>query len=289
MPESSLPSEERFFSFEDSEKLKNSFLVACEVLKDYRFVILPTVEKYQPELYTDQYKPFVIGTCQDGSLLNLRTDWTVSLARFLSSIRHLELPVKVFYWGNVFSPMGDTEKFQMGIEHLGFSHVKSDAQVIEKLCEYLKKCSVNDFVVNLGHMGIVNRILEKYREREKIVKALFEKNFSELGKYPELVDLLYTQGGSQVIEEFVKRHPEFSKECEELLKVSEHLKDFSLTFDLSELRLQNYYTGIVFEIFHPNLGYPIAGGGRYDRLYSMFGKDIPAVGGAVYLDRLLEL
>ncbi len=289
MWENSLPSEERFFSFEDSEKLKLSFLKACDVFRDYKFVMLPTVERYESGLFTHAYRPFLVGLCQDGTLLSLRTDWTVSLARFLSSIKYLELPVKVYYWGNVFSPSEDTERFQMGIEHLGVRDLHSDAQVIEKLCEYLIECSVNNFVVNIGHMGIINSMLEKYEQRDEIIKALFEKNFSGLKKYPELMELLYMQGDRKVVEEFLRKHAEFSKECEELLEISEYLKDIPLSFDMSEIRLQRYYTGIVFEIFHPKLGFPIAGGGRYDKLYAMFGKDIPAVGGAIYLDRLLEL
>ena len=58
-----------------------------------------------------------------------------------------------------------------------------------------------------------------------------------------------------------------------------------MLYDLSEVRLQEYYTGIVFEVFHPEVGYPIAGGGRYDELF----LSSKAVGGAVYLDLLLEV
>lgn len=64
-----------------------------------------------------------------------------------------------------------------------------------------------------------------------------------------------------------------------------------LTFDAEFGRRLEYYTGIVFEILHPDrpeLG-QIAGGGRYDRLLSDLGapKPIPAVGCAIYVDRLL--
>ncbi len=281
--------EERFFSFEDSEKLKQFFIKACQVFEDYKFLMLPTIEKHDPKIISQHYKPFFVGACQDGTLLNLRADWTVSLARFLSSLRNLELPLKVFYWGNVFSLTDDIERFQMGIEHLGVEEVRNDAEVIRKLCEYLKECSVMDFVVNIGHMGIVNGMLERYPDKQRIIKALFEKNFSELKDHTELTELLYMQGGKEVIEEFASKHSEFSKECEELYELSEYLEGIPVIFDLSEIRLQPYYTGIVFEVFHPKIGYPLAGGGRYNKLYSLFGRDIPAVGGAVYLDRLLEL
>jgi ATP phosphoribosyltransferase regulatory subunit len=52
-----------------------------------------------------------------------------------------------------------------------------------------------------------------------------------------------------------------------------------------------YYTGFVFEFTLPELGAatPIAGGGRYDGLFAAVAKgvDIPAVGAAIYTERLL--
>ncbi len=67
-----------------------------------------------------------------------------------------------------------------------------------------------------------------------------------------------------------------------------------LTFAADFGRRLDYYTGFVFELLDPRRtdGKPIAGGGRYDRLLSLIrnrdgtGGDIPAVGFALWLDRL---
>ena len=63
------------------------------------------------------------------------------------------------------------------------------------------------------------------------------------------------------------------------------------TFDAEFGRSFEYYTGFVFEICSEDLGpaSPIAGGGRYDELLHVIGapKPIPAVGAAIYTDRLL--
>lgn len=49
----------------------------------------------------------------------------------------------------------------------------------------------------------------------------------------------------------------------------------------------NYYTGIVFELRTPS-GEMLAGGGRYDELVRLVGGgDVPAVGMAIYIERLL--
>ncbi|MFM7083429.1 MAG: ATP phosphoribosyltransferase regulatory subunit, partial [Hyphomicrobium sp.] len=57
-------------------------------------------------------------------------------------------------------------------------------------------------------------------------------------------------------------------------------------------RQMAYYTGFIFEIISPLLGFdsPIAGGGRYDDLLKAVGAktNIPAVGGAIHTERLLK-
>jgi ATP phosphoribosyltransferase regulatory subunit len=54
----------------------------------------------------------------------------------------------------------------------------------------------------------------------------------------------------------------------------------------------DYYTGFVFEAHDPRQhnGRAIIGGGRYDRLLGTLGarQDIPAVGAAIWCDRLFE-
>ena len=63
-----------------------------------------------------------------------------------------------------------------------------------------------------------------------------------------------------------------------------------LTFSTRFGRHLDYYTGFVFEAAHPSRpGLPIVGGGRYDRLSRTLGskEDIPAVGAAIWCDRLI--
>ena len=48
-----------------------------------------------------------------------------------------------------------------------------------------------------------------------------------------------------------------------------------------------YYTGLIFEIYIPELEIALGGGGRYDRLIEVFGGDpTPAVGCAHGIDRI---
>ncbi|MCL6516959.1 MAG: ATP phosphoribosyltransferase regulatory subunit [Alicyclobacillus sp.] len=60
-----------------------------------------------------------------------------------------------------------------------------------------------------------------------------------------------------------------------------------VSFDLTLVRDLTYYTGLVFEVFAPGAGAPIALGGRYDDLLVQFGTPAPAIGFAFEAERLL--
>jgi ATP phosphoribosyltransferase regulatory subunit len=57
-------------------------------------------------------------------------------------------------------------------------------------------------------------------------------------------------------------------------------------FDLGLTRDLSYYTGAVFEVYDAALGTPLGGGGRYDDLIGRFGRDLPAVGWALGVERV---
>ncbi|WP_442754779.1 ATP phosphoribosyltransferase regulatory subunit [Methylocystis sp. JAN1] len=61
-----------------------------------------------------------------------------------------------------------------------------------------------------------------------------------------------------------------------------------MLFSASFARHLDYYSGFVFEARHAAAREPVIGGGRYDRLLKTLGAgaDIPAVGAAIWIDRL---
>ena len=51
-----------------------------------------------------------------------------------------------------------------------------------------------------------------------------------------------------------------------------------------------YYTGPIFELAHPSVGYSLGGGGRYDGMIGRFlGSEVPATGFSLGFERLVEL
>jgi ATP phosphoribosyltransferase regulatory subunit HisZ len=57
-------------------------------------------------------------------------------------------------------------------------------------------------------------------------------------------------------------------------------------FDLGLVRELGYYTGAVFEVYDAAFGAPMGGGGRYDDLLGRFGRELPACGWALDIERV---
>ena len=126
----------------------------------------------------------------------------------------------------------------------------------------------------------------------------FEKGIHELvsKKGQKLLELLISKN----FEEFVSSLPQSAKVHEgiqEVKELMEKLKILGITnivFAQNLMRGFDYYTGIVFEVFdkNPKNKRSVFGGGRYDELLAIFGKDmVPAVGfgmGDVVMRDILE-
>jgi histidyl-tRNA synthetase len=64
----------------------------------------------------------------------------------------------------------------------------------------------------------------------------------------------------------------------------------SIVFDPFLVRGMGYYTGAIFEVAHPELGYSLGGGGRYDGMIGRFlGTEVPAAGISLGFERLADL
>ncbi len=91
--------------------------------------------------------------------------------------------------------------------------------------------------------------------------------------------------------EDLKSYWDAKKDLREIVKFTANLtaRDH-IKIDESLARGLSYYTGAIFEIVVPDYSGSIAGGGRYDGLIGMFGKEeIPAVGLSLGLERILMI
>ncbi|MBI5651357.1 MAG: ATP phosphoribosyltransferase regulatory subunit, partial [Chloroflexi bacterium] len=135
-----------------------------------------------------------------------------------------------------------------------------------------------------------------------LLDAIRRKNVPELARLLDAFDLdparkralaqLPTLWGSaDVLDRAACINDDARAAVEHLRAVVARLNDFGfadhITLDLAENRGMEYYTGILFEGFVEGLGFSVASGGRYDNLLAHFGHNIPAVGFAIGVDRVL--
>lgn len=91
---------------------------------------------------------------------------------------------------------------------------------------------------------------------------------------------------------YLEQHSITEQAVKDLLHVYEALEDYGvaehIVIDMGVLRELDldYYTGVIFEGYSPELGYGLLGGGRYDNLMGQFGLPCPATGFALGMDRL---
>lgn len=91
------------------------------------------------------------------------------------------------------------------------------------------------------------------------------------------------------------QHAESAAALAELSTLFDYLEAFGalgpISFDLSLARGLDYYTGVIYEavLEGANVG-SIAAGGRFDKLVGMFsGKDVPAVGVSIGIERIFAI
>ncbi|NPA33193.1 MAG: hypothetical protein GXO04_06165 [Aquificae bacterium] len=288
-----LVSGERFYTLGEANLIKELFLKASEVFESfgYDYVNLSHFEpqEWQEVAFREKAKEAITfkDTASKESFA-LRLDFTTQVVRTFSGLRDVNLPLRVYYFGSVFSlSKRGYEKLQTGVELLGEKGIPADVEVIELITELLKKLGFKELRVILSHAGIPKKLTNG---RQELLRAFLERDtqalrdilgdnterFLALTSSPSDISFLSSLG--------------LEEELKELLRAGEELRSAGLEFvyDLCEVRSFPYYTGIVFEVFSPEGG-ALAGGGRYDNLSRVFGKELPATGGAVYLEKLLEL
>ncbi|HOF69365.1 MAG TPA: ATP phosphoribosyltransferase regulatory subunit, partial [Ruminococcus sp.] len=254
-------------------------------------------------------------TDSKGRLLVLRPDSTMPIARAVATrLKDATLPLRIFYNQNVYrtepSLKGrSVEIGQTGIELIGSQMKTADLEVISMAAAALKACGLN-FSLEIGNIGVfkelVSRLEVSEREKEYIRQLIETKNFPALndmldsigsGNVTEALKKLPALfGGEEVFEKAKKVMPdekitEILDELKEIYKDVSDIcgKDIEITVDLGLVNKTDYYTGLIIKGYLQGHGDEVLSGGRYNKLISEFGYDIPAVGFAVNVDAIAKV
>jgi ATP phosphoribosyltransferase regulatory subunit len=251
---------------------------------------------------------------KDGHTLVLRPDMTAPIARVAASrLLQDDMPLRLAYSANVFRAQqregGRPAEFeQIGVECLNDETVSCDGEVISLLVSSLKKAGLSQFQVSIGHIGFAQelflQILGTDERSDALKRFLYEKNYvgyrehvnslslSSIDKQ-RLLQFLDLRGGVEIIGTALDliENEKGKQAILQLKELWDCLNDYGVQnqvkFDLTIVSHMSYYSGILFEVYADNVGFPIGNGGRYS-LIEKFGKRASATGFGVHLDRLLE-
>jgi len=246
--------------------------------------------------------------------LGLRYDLTVPLSRFYCNSR-AELPMvfKAMQVGNVFraerAQKGRYRSFkQCDIDIIGDETKMAEIQLISTTAKALTKLNVKDFVVRINDRRILKDVVlhcgfkvENFENvcitmdkldkigLEGIEKELSKKEYSDV-KIKNILDAIHNinDKGLEALTKYGVNETVI-KEIETVINTINDIREenFEIIFDFTLVRGMGYYTGSIFEISYKDLGYSIAGGGRYDEMIGNFiGEKIPAIGFSIGFERL---
>jgi ATP phosphoribosyltransferase regulatory subunit len=243
-----------------------------------------------------------------GRVLVLRSDMTIPIARVVASrLNDVEPPIRLSYLAHSYragqdAPGQSREFLQAGIELVGTPAPEGDAEVIALVIGALSDAGLGRHRIGVGDGSLYRGVLESLEvpetERHALMEALsrrdlvaLERRVSDLGLSRSARELLTSlpalRGGPEVLERadgLVAQAAENLRACHELL--AERGMAERVIFDLGLVRELGYYTGAVFELYDPAVGFAIGGGGRYDELVGRFGRPMPACGVALDLERV---
>ncbi len=247
-----------------------------------------------------------------GDLLAMRADMTVPIARLVANrYADAEAPLRFFYNARAYrevrperGQMG--EFFQAGVELVGSGAPDGTVEVIEVLSAALDAAGLGRAVIGLGDAALYRQLLDELGvgadARDRVVGLLAARDLVGLGTEIAALELSDAQrelltvvpslrGGPEVLE----RARELGGEATDraLGRLAETYEGIArrgiadrVKLDLGLLRDLGYYTGAILEVYDPALGHVLGGGGRYDELMGRFGAPQPAVGFALYLERV---
>jgi histidyl-tRNA synthetase len=237
----------------------------------------------------------------------LRYDLTVPLARVIAMNPQLPMPFKRSQiqpvWRADRPQKGRFREFyQCDVDTVGAPVGLADAECIAVVHDCLVALGFTDFTIRLNHRrwlgALALAVNAAEREGELIVAIDKLDKIGRDGVSRELLGRGFTQGQIDRVWELLDGAPLAGSE--QALAELDQVEALALAMGVDRQRLLrdrtlarglDYYTGPVFETVLTDGGLgSVSGGGRYDGLIGMFsGRDIPAVGVSLGLERLIVL
>ncbi len=267
----------------------------------YEEVIPPKVERLETLMARGSISTNDIIKLVADEPIGLRPEMTASIARMSTTrLAHKKRPLRLWCSGTIFKSKYDSdgkfiveENINSGVELIGKKGMAIELELLYLLLECLNNLQINQNekpILLIGHSNLFSLITEKINEkhRKKIERILSEYDLIKLRDLEinketkdNLIQILKTRGNpTEVIDilESIYGNKEIFEELKRL---------FTLIIPIAEnhgVKIQldptfqshfNLYTGLIFQLICKTSYTPktIARGGRYDKLFQLFGEN----------------
>lgn len=285
----------------------------------YQLVIPPFIE------FTDS---LLIGESEDldlqtfkltdqlsGRSMGVRADMTPQVARIDAHMLKSDTPTRLCYCGTVLrtrpeSAGGSRSPQQIGAELYGHDGLQSDAEIIALMIASLHASGVQKIILDLGHTGIFDALIEQENFNASFKSDLFSmlqrKSTADIenllratdcsddlkAAIVSLVDLHGTKNVLPRARDELKIGGNKVSACIDYVEalsdtLASQLNNIEIHYDLAEMRGYHYQNDIVFAAFDAESGDELARGGRYNNIGAAFGRARPATGFSADLKQLV--
>ena len=246
--------------------------------------------------------------------LALRYDLTVPLSRVVAQYQN-ELPK--FFKRYQIQPVWRADRpakgrfrefFQCDIDSIGSTSPIVEVEQLSAVSEVLTRLGFNDFVVRLNDRRLLTALLGSFSidpaQHETALVAIDKLDkIGPDGVKKELAARgVNESAAARMLTVFAEQSSNLDLAADmlgagfpalanfrEILRLAEETAGRGrFRVDLSLARGLSYYTGAIMEVTVPDLAGSLGGGGRYDNLIGSFlGRDVPACGFSLGLERIL--
>lgn len=312
----------RDFLFEDMIERKYVEHTIRQVVENYGFKEIKTPIFEDLELFTTKSGEGIKGELyhfkdKGERDLALRPELTASVARlYNNNLQKNVKPLKMYYFGSCFRyerpQAGRFRQFwQFGVEVIGGTSIYNEAELIAMVNEILSKLKINNYEIAIGHLGIIKGVLTKLgidsEQQTKIIASIDKEDYDLLNQLlnkcevtdenkdiiTSIINIQGNRNDLKTIEPLLEDFEESLEALNELDKILEIVEVFGFedyNVKLSIARGLDYYTGLVFEVYVPDLGAEkqITGGGTYNLMSLFDSEEVESTGFAIGFDRVME-
>jgi len=285
-------------------------------------LVLPPIAEFTDSLLTGTAGHMAVDTCrftdqESGRMMGVRADMTPQVARIVSNRLKADSDIsRLSYVGEVLKTRNNKAKgsrspIQVGAELFGHNGVESDIEIIELMLESMVQLGLTDVKISLGHVAVVTELMAAAElsesQKGQLIDILERKAIPEYEIFIANLDIksslkpVFEQlplmcGSATNVLAMTNQLTGLTKTLDEaiehLAKVVDAISvthNTAIHLDMADMRGYQYHTGIVFACYTGSKLQPVAKGGRYDNIGSVFGLALPATGFSLDLRSALDL